>query len=135
MGMGQQFQVQQMGMGQQSQIQVMNQQSQIQGMGQQPQIQKQGLGQNASSPLQTQNTKRVQSINEMAVGHPPAAGPAPQLQQTQGQGSSSKISKVTEVMEDDDDSKQEEEEGDGNAMDEEEGLDELPCTINTFGFE
>merc|ERR1719195_1062923 len=103
----------------------MNQQSQIQGMGQQPQIQKQGLGQHASSPLQTQNAKKVQSINEMAVSHPPAAGPAPQLQQTQGQGASSKISKVTEVMEDDDDSKQEEEGGD-NAMDEEEGLDELP---------
>merc|ERR1712173_545550 len=46
----------------------------------------------------------------------------------------SKISKVTEVMEDDDDSKQEEEEGGDNAMDEEEGSDELPCTINTFGF-
>merc|ERR1712130_1043314 len=67
--------IQGMGMGQQSQIQGMNQQSQIQGMGQQPQIQKQGLGQHASSPLQTQNAKKVQSINEMAVGHPPAAGP------------------------------------------------------------
>jgi len=58
--------------------------------------------------------------------------PESQLQQTQGQGSSSKISKATEES-DDDDSKQEEEGGD-DGVDEEEGSDELPCTINTFGF-
>merc|ERR1711972_604970 len=91
----------------------------------------QGMGQNVSAPLQRQiptqgNPKKVKSTN-VVVGHPPAPGPAPVLQQAQG--SPSKISKVTQVTEDDDDSKQQQEGGD-----DEEGSDELPCTINTFGF-
>merc|ERR1719356_1039821 len=105
--------------------------AQQQPQGQSSLFMQQPQGQNVSAPLQTQiptqvRPKKVQS-NNVVVGHPPAPGPAPVLQQAQG--SPSKISKVTQVTEDDDDSKQQQEGGD-----DEEGSDELPCTINTFGF-
>merc|ERR1711941_82001 len=90
----------------------------------------QGMGQNVSAPLQRQiptqgNPKKVKSTN-VVVGHPPAPGPAPVLQQAQG--STPKVPKIPPSMEDDDDSKQPE------GGDDKEGSDELPCTINTFGF-
>merc|ERR1719219_2676635 len=102
--------------------------AQQQPQGQSSLFMQQPQGQNVSAPLQTHivKPKKVQS-NNVVVGHPPAPGPAPVLQQAQG--SPSKISKVTQVTEDDDDSKQQQEGGD-----DEEGSDELPCTINTFGF-
>jgi len=107
--------------------------AQQQPQGQSSLFMQQPQGQNVSAPLQTHTSiptqvkpKKVQS-NNVVVGHPPAPGPAPVLQQAQG--SPSKISKVTQVTEDDDDSKQQQEGGD-----DEEGSDELPCTINTFGF-
>merc|ERR1719230_1946906 len=88
------------------------------------------MGQNVSAPLQRQiptqgNPKKVKSTN-LVVGHPPAPGPAPVLQQAQG--SSPKVPKIPPPKEDDDDSKQPE------GGDDKEGSDELPCTINTFGF-
>jgi len=95
--------------------------------------------QNVSAPLQRQvqnqgKLKKAQS--NIIVGHPPAPGPAPVLQQQQGnpvtpsKKPNDKVNTMEAVMEgDDDDSKDPEEGGDS-----EEGSDELPCTINTFGF-
>merc|ERR1719150_1246218 len=93
--------------------------------------------QNASAPLQRQvqnqgKLKKAQS--NIIVGHPPAPGPAPVLQQQQGnpvtpsKKPNDKVNTMEAVMEgDDDDSKDPEEGGDS-----EEGSDELPCTINTM---
>merc|ERR550532_3807772 len=91
----------------------------------------QGMGQNVSAPLQRQiptqgNPKKVKSAN-VVVGHPPAPGPAPVLQQAQG--SPPKVPKIPPPKEDDDDDSKQPEGGDDK-----EGSDDLPCTINTFGF-
>merc|ERR1712217_33338 len=95
--------------------------------------------QNASAPLQRQvqnqgKLKKAQS--NIIVGHPPAPGPAPVLQQQQGnpvtpsKKPNDKVNKMEAVMEGDDDDSKDLEEGGDSA----EGSDELPCTINTFGF-
>merc|ERR1711972_945890 len=91
----------------------------------------QGMGQNVSAPLQRQiptqgNPKKVKSTN-VVVGHPPAPGPAPVLQQAQG--SPPKVPRIPPPKEDDDDDSKQPEGGEDK-----EGSDELPCTINTFGF-
>merc|ERR1711972_687218 len=91
----------------------------------------QGMGQNVSAPLQRQiptqgNPKKVKSTN-VVVGHPPAPGPAPVLQQAQG--SPPKVPRIPPPKEDDDDDSKQPEGGDDK-----EGSDELPCTINAFGF-